>query len=216
MDNLTIDDYYKRLLQYNNGSNIKNREIKKDRDQLEFYIKTIIENNNKNLLTDSIIRYTLTETNNKIIDVFKGFCSNIRQDTYTFSFLCGYYTKLIYDVTIRNNDRKREYSILLDPQTKELLARLNDYLDHVLKDDYYDITDKVLINRICIGILSYCHINDKKDKFDNIVTDILNNINLIIDNFRVNGFKFIDEVDEPFMEQIYNLIEHKTNKIMIK
>ena len=225
-DNLLVDYYYGKLLEFSTGYKTHFFIIKQD-FRIKQEISKIIDSNNHYFLTESVLCYI--SRNDHIIDTLKNIYTS---DLDRFKTLIEYYHDCMHevyknkycskgfkwkDLSHKRYDIKKKvnYStayLLSDNITKEKIDSAVEHLKYfyghiVLKSEYID---KIL----CI-ILSYCHMNNTFDEFDDICNIFKLDTDYMIEDFELNKLDLDRRLDYLIDRVVYFIVSRDQRRTIM-
>ncbi len=205
-----VDYYFDKIIIYSIENNkyelIKNNELL-IRDE----IKKIIDSNNDYLFTESFLNYLTLDSN--MLFSLKALYS--KKDSDKISVLCNYYQDIITEYKIKKISPDITVDRFVDIQdniTKDITSKAYSCVNHIFNEKGIINYKSLTFKRIVFIVLSYCHIYDRFNDFQELCNMFINNPNKILDDIYINSVK---ESDDAFINRV--LIElNKGSKKLIK
>ena len=145
-------------------------------ENIKDILNIIISRNEDCLLTDNYLDY-LGSRLNFDFDLIK-----ISSDIYSKLGIIRWYFEALDQQIIEDEDDRTHYFLTLDDNLKKVVYDIRNYLDVIKSIGIQsDLVCKMVLN-----IVSYCYINNRLDKVNEICDSLLSDYNRLIDDTSLN------------------------------
>lgn len=206
--------YYDKLYNYAINSSRKSyRSFRKNRVIIKEAINKIVDDHNDYLLTESFINYIvdndlhirLTElaSNNKYV-IYEMFSLYYQELLKYFS-----YSSVNKQVNITDN----KLTSNLDLKTKEVLTKVDMLFLKMCRMNDLNIYYFALMKLTILYLVTYCHLNNSMDRFDEFLDYYQNNLYKIKDEIIINGID-ISDTNNELIDIISSNITNRNKKLI--
>lgn len=202
--------YYEKFLFYSINNN-SYKSFKKNKKSIKEAINKIVDDNNDYLLTESFICYLAN------VDISKNLNDISSNNKYSiYELVSMYYQELIKNFSYSTIDNKtiikeNDLTRYLDPITKDILTKTNLLFLKMCRMNDFNIYYFALMKLTVFYIIAYCHINDCKDNFENLINYYQDDIYKIRDEIIIHGIDVMDNNNE-LIDRISTGINNKKKK----
>ena len=202
--------YYEKILFYC----IKNKchkFFRRNKKSIKELVEKIVNDHNEYLLTESFICYL---ANNEVNNNLNIIASNNKYAIYELFSL--YYQELIKSFNYSSLDnktyiRENDLTKYLDMDTKRVMTKTDLMFLKMCRMNDLNIYYFALMKLTIFYIITYCHINDCMNDFDNLLNYYQDDIYKIKDEIVIHGIDIMDNNNE-LIERISSGINNKKKK----
>ncbi len=212
--NINLKEYYYDKFLYYAINNKCYRSFKKHKKEIIEYIDKIVSDHNECLLTESFIIYLTNK------DLYMKLGELATNDKYMiYEMLCNYYQELIKSFNYSSIDDKtyiteNDLTKYLGLETKRVLTETDLMFLKMCRMHDLNIYYFALMKLTVFYIISYCHINECMNKYDELINYYQGNMYKIKDEILLHGIDIMNSNKELIDIVSSGLINR--NKRMIK
>lgn len=197
-----IDKYYNKILRYSKEFD-NDWYIEKNEKDIKYHLNEIIKLNKENIITDSVLCY-ISADHAVCCELYAY--SNI--DIFTNIDFIKFYYESFLDHFIRGDiDYCPHFKLLTDDVKNNVIASYN-----IVKEIERLNLNRKVFKCMLYTTLSYCHVRNRINEFNNLWERLFNNKESIIEDMKLNDLRN----PEDFSVRIINVLENSQNKRFIR